>query len=62
MLVGIHTFTFIMQSRRERLNSFDQLKLSRAVRYSHQRRERAPLHPVSEESRLKKITTQVIYT
>ena len=47
------------QSRRERLNSFDQLKMSRAVRFSHQRMERAPLHPVSEESRLKKFTTQV---
>ncbi|CAI8045620.1 G-protein coupled receptor-associated protein LMBRD2 [Geodia barretti] len=43
-------------SQRRRLNSFEQLKLSRAVRYSHQRRERAP---VSEESRLQKLTTQV---
>jgi hypothetical protein len=42
-----------------RISPFERLKQSRAVRYSHQRRERAPLHPPSEESRLKRFTTQV---
>ena len=58
--VRIHVLVSLslLQSQRRRLNSFEQLKLSRAVRYSHQRRERAP---VSEESRLQKLTTQVTF-
>ena len=49
----------VSQARTRKLDSFEQLKQSRAVRYSHQRRERPSLWPPTEQSRLKKITTQV---